>query len=128
MMATTSAPFLYPESSFGAGRRTLRTMSASLPTFLPTLAPAASKSLSRIPERTPAPPSTATSAPSPISRFTVSGVPATRGSAGSDSAAIAIFMDTPSKAKGLGEEVGHQDQDDHDDAVRPLGELDEAFI
>jgi len=43
----------------------------------------------------PAPGSTATSAPSPTIFLTVSGVAATRGSEGSDSAPIAIFMLPP---------------------------------
>src|ERR1017187_7272223 len=45
-----------------------------------------------MPDATPAPRATATSAPSAFNFFTVSGVPATRGSEGSASAAIAILI------------------------------------
>src|SRR5674476_65436 len=45
-----------------------------------------------MPDATPAPRATTTSAPSAFNLFTVSGVPATRGSEGSASAAIAILI------------------------------------
>src|SRR6202142_2825734 len=45
-----------------------------------------------MPDPSPAPRATETSAPSALNFFTVSGVPATRGSAGSNSAAIAILI------------------------------------
>jgi hypothetical protein len=48
-----------------------------------------------MPDFTPAPGSTATSAPNALNFLTVSGVPATRVSAESISAAIAIFMMPP---------------------------------
>src|SRR5436190_17186367 len=54
------------------------------------LAPAAMKSASGIPDLIPAPGSTATSAPRLFSFLTVSGVAATRSSAGSDSRATAM--------------------------------------
>src|SRR6478672_5849764 len=79
-MATTSAPFLYSANSFGAGRRTFRTISASLVTTSATCAPAASKSVSGMPDAMPAPRATATSAPKDFSFLIVSGVAATRGS------------------------------------------------
>src|SRR5262249_37314806 len=53
-------------------------------------APAASYSLSRKPEAAPAPDWTVTSAPSPVSRFTVSGVAATRASPAPASRATAM--------------------------------------
>src|SRR6185312_4721832 len=98
-----------------------------------------------MPDFTPAPGSTATSAPSATSFLTVSGVPATRGSAGSVSAAIAIFMQPPGAAEvensgttqqppawrseaGSDEEISHQNQDDHDGDDVPLQELEEQLV
>src|SRR5215469_14514735 len=65
------------------------------------VAPAAAYSPSGMPDFTPAPVSTATSAPSARIFFTVSAVAATRGSAGSISAGTATFM-MPPTAAGLG--------------------------
>src|SRR4029077_18604487 len=61
-----------------AGRRTFRTISASLVTASATCAPAASKSVSGMPDAMPAPRATATSAPKDFSFLIVSGVAATR--------------------------------------------------
>src|SRR6185312_15345965 len=96
----------------------------------------------------PAPGSTATSAPSAISFLTVSGVAATRGSSGSVSAAIAIFMTPPEdkedhygrtgqrprmplggpRSCGSGQEIGHKAEDQHDDDEVPLQQFDEQFV
>src|SRR5947209_19051958 len=93
MMAMTAAPGLAPSTSFPAGRLTLSTMSApaSVPAASETsVAPADWYSASIMPDFTPAPAWTATSAPSPIYFFTVSGVAATRVSLGSASVGTAI--------------------------------------
>src|SRR5579863_8391965 len=95
MIATTSAPRLYWPSSDASGRFTLMTMSASLSASAETVAPAAVKSESNRPDLIPAPGSIATSAPSALNFFTVSGDAATRGSEGSISLATAIFMGPP---------------------------------
>src|SRR5882724_3505605 len=84
-------------------------MSASLTPSAPTLAPAASYSASAIPDASPAPASTATLAPSPISFFTVSGVAATRGSPASISPGMAMAVMTgPQNARS----GGRSDRDD----------------
>src|ERR1041384_7340303 len=95
MIAMTSAPRLYCESSEASGRFTLMTMSASFSASALTVAPTAVNSESGSPDLTPAPGSTATSAPSALNFFTVSGDAATRGSDGSISLATAIFMRPP---------------------------------
>src|ERR1700730_12487435 len=92
MMAMTSAPRLYLASSEASGRFTLMTMSASFTASALTTAPAAVNSESGRPDLMPAPGSTATSTPSALYFFTVSGDAATRGSDGSISLATAIFM------------------------------------
>src|SRR5512143_3256835 len=90
MMAMTSAPFLYAANSFGVGRRTFKTISASLVTTSAICAPAASNSVSGIPDATPAPRATATSAPNDLNFLIVSGVTATRVSPASVSRGTAI--------------------------------------
>src|SRR6201999_1851784 len=95
MMAMTSVPRLYLESSPASGRFTLMTMSASLSASALTVAPTAVKSESGIPDLMPAPGSIAISTPSALNFFTVSGETATRGSDGSISLATAIFMGPP---------------------------------
>src|SRR5262249_51994834 len=95
MIATTSAPRLYWESSEASGRFTLMMMSASFSASALTVAPTAVNSESGRPDLTPAPGSTATSAPSALIFFTVSGDAATGGSDGSISLATAIFMRPP---------------------------------
>src|SRR3954447_22245097 len=95
MIATTSAPRLYCESSEASGRFTLMMMSASFSASTLTVAPTAVNSESGRPDLMPAPGSTATSAPSALNFFTVSGDAATRGSDGSISLATAIFMRPP---------------------------------
>src|SRR4030095_9847058 len=95
MMAMTSAPRLYCESSEASGRFTLMMMSASFSASALTVAPTAVNSESGRPDLIPAPGSTATSAPSALNFFTVSGEAATRGSDGSISLATAIFMTFP---------------------------------
>src|SRR4029077_11454355 len=92
MMAMTSAPRPYFASSNASGRFTLMTMSALSSASALTVAPAAANSASNTPDLTPAPGSTATSAPSALNFFTVSGEAATRGSEGSISLATAIFI------------------------------------
>src|SRR3954447_11313525 len=92
MMATTSAPRLYLASSDGSGRFTLMTTSASFSASAETVAPTAMNSESGRPALIPAPGSTATSTPSALNLFTVSGEAATRGSDGSISLATAIFI------------------------------------
>src|SRR5579859_2355744 len=99
MIATTSAPRLYLESSEASGRFTLMTISASFNASALTVAPAAVKSESSKPDLIPAPGSIATSAPSALNFFTVSGEAATRGSDGSISLATAIFMGPPAARK-----------------------------
>src|SRR6201996_7452465 len=95
MIATTSAPRLYLESSDASGRFTLMTMSASLSASALTVAPAAVNSESGRPDLIPAPGSTAISTPSALNFLTVSGVAATRGSEASISLATAIFIGPP---------------------------------
>src|SRR6266404_2738458 len=95
MMAMTSAPRLYFESSEASGRFTLMMMSASLSASTLTVAPTAVNSESGRPDLMPAPGSIATSTPSALNFFTVSGETATRGSDGSISLATAIFMRPP---------------------------------
>ena len=99
MIATTSAPRLYCESSDASGRFTLMMMSASFSASALTVAPTAKNSESGRPDLMPAPGSMATSAPSALNFFTVSGDAATRGSDGSISLATAIFMGPPAARK-----------------------------
>src|SRR5258707_1338553 len=87
-----------------------------------------------MPDFTPAPVSTTTSAPSTFSFFTVSGVAATRGSAGSASAGTAIFMMPPNPVRGAvwqdgsDEEIGHQGEQDDEENDAPLRHRDEHRI
>src|SRR4051812_16047513 len=96
-----------------------------------------------MPDFTPAPGCTATSAPSPIIFLTVSGVAATRGSDGSASAATAIFIMPPTAARShrrrceasgceepnrSGQEIGHPDQDDDDKSQGPFHERQKTQI
>src|ERR1700732_3941966 len=99
MIATTSAPRLYLESSEASGRFTLMMISASFSASALTVAPAAVKAESSQPDLIPAPGSIAPSAPSALNFFTVSGEAATRGSDGSISLATAIFMGPPAARK-----------------------------
>ena len=99
MMAMTSAPRLYCESSEASGRFTLMMMSASFNASALTVAPTAVNSESGRPDLMPAPGSIATSAPSALNFFTVSGEAATRGSDGSISLATAIFMRPPARGR-----------------------------
>src|ERR1043165_8901711 len=101
------------------------TMSASFNASALTVAPAAVNSESGRPDLMPAPGSTATSTPSALNFFTVSGDAATRGSEGSISLATAIFIKPPAplgthvggcavagaSVKGSGQENRHQDED-----------------
>src|SRR5271156_1175287 len=138
MMAMTIAPFLICDSSTAFGRRTMSTISAPLNASRVTLAPAAAKSASRIPDLIPAPGSTATSAPSPIIFLTVSGVAATRGSPASVSAATAIFISPPTPARplsgrcrffgGSGQENRHQDDDSDDDRHHHFQQRNEIAV
>ena len=98
MIAMTSAPRLYCASSLASGRFTLMMMSASFSASALTVAPTAVNSESGRPDLMPAPGSIATSAPSALNFFTVSGEAATRGSDGSISLATAIFMGPPGGA------------------------------
>src|SRR5688572_17360692 len=126
-------------------------MSASLPAaaaVLAIVAPAASNSASVMREPAPAPDCTATSAPRPMSFFTVSGEAATRVSSLSASAGTAIFImgscltapRSPEEARGrkslasedargrLEEESSHQDED-HCDADRaPFRQADKEVV
>src|SRR5438105_4063683 len=95
MIAITSAPRLYCESSEASGRFTLMMISASFSASALTVAPAAVNSVSGSPDLMPAPGSTAMSTPSALNFFTVSGDAATRGSDGSISLATAIFIRPP---------------------------------
>ncbi len=97
MIAMTSAPRLYCASSLASGRFTLMMMSASFSASALTVAPTAVNSESGRPDLMPAPGSIATSAPSALNFFTVSGEAATRGSDGSISLATAIFMTYPNE-------------------------------
>src|SRR5215831_8202935 len=99
MIATTSAPRLYCESSDASGRFTLMMISASFSASALTVAPTAVNSESGRPDLIPAPGSIATSAPSALNFFTVSGEAATRGSDGSISLATAIFIGPPDGAR-----------------------------
>src|SRR5882757_7452440 len=81
-----------------------------------------------------------TSAPSAFIFFTVSGVAATRGSAGSTSAGIATFIRPPrrdqlrpdhrprGKIAGSNEEVSHQNEENHKETDDPLRQRDEEAI
>src|SRR3954452_4018199 len=142
MMAITSAPRLYCASSEASGRFTLMTTSASCSASALTVAPAAENSESGRPDLIPAPGWTATSTPSALNFFTVSGDAATRGSEGSISLATAIFMGPPAalgtrvsgsarqaaRSNGLGQENRHQGNDQNDSAGAVLHQLDKAFI
>src|ERR1700733_5920596 len=146
MIAMTSAPRLYWDSSDASGRFTLMMMSASFSASALTVAPTAVNSESGRPDLRPAPGSMATSAPSALNFFTVSGETATRGSAGSISLATAIFMGPPDGARrahntGVApvcdaaqpndrsdQEDRHQDQDEGDGDRAVLHQLDEALI
>src|SRR5215213_2209474 len=78
-----------------------------------------------MPDFTPAPLCTTTSAPSALIFFTVSGVAATRGS-GSVSAGIATFMRPPRRPSsrngpaGSDEEISHPEQEDDQEADDPF--------
>src|SRR5271155_732672 len=87
----------------------------------------------------PAPGSTATSAPRPISFLTVSGVAATRGSPESVSAAIATFINPPTAAWPAirpmsvcvvrsTQEVRHQDNNGGDDCDHHLRQANESLV
>src|SRR4051812_10768218 len=117
--------------------------SASFNASALTVAPAAVNSESGRPDLIPAPGSTATSTPSALNFFIVSGDAATRGSEGSISLATAIFMEPPAalgtrvsgsarreaaRSNGLGQENRHQGNDQNDAAGAVLHQLDEAFI
>src|SRR3984893_2617513 len=143
MMAMTSAPRLYWVSSEASGRFTLMMTSASFNASALTVAPTAVNSESGRPALTPAPASTATSTPSALNFFTVSGDAATRGSEGSISLATAIFMGPPAAygaarerisapgagaLDGLGQENRHQGNDQNDAAGAVLHQLDKTFI
>src|SRR5438445_10633775 len=96
-----------------------------------------------MPDLTPAPGSTATCAPRAAIFLTVSGVAATRGSPGSVSAAIAIFMSPPTtagrcgrtapdvapeRASRSGQEISQQDQDDDDGDDGPFYQRKELIV
>src|SRR5437667_6312489 len=96
-----------------------------------------------MPDFTPAPGSTATCAPSATIFLTVSGVAATRGSPGSVSAAIAIFMRPPTAAgqcgrlatgaapqrsSRSGQEISHEDKDGDDDGDIPFHQREEPLV
>src|SRR5256884_1978267 len=98
MIAMTSAPRLYCESSLASGRFTLMMISASFNASALIVAPTAVNSESGRPDLMPAPGSIATSTPSALNFLTVSGEAATRGSDGSISLATAIFMRPPGAA------------------------------
>src|SRR5476651_1192616 len=116
------------------------TISASFSASAPTTAPAAMNSESGSPDLIPTPGSTATSTPSALNFFTVSGDAATRGSDGSISLATAIFIGPPaalgtrvsgragSGAIGArsGQENRHQGNDQNDATGAVLHQLDEA--
>src|SRR3954470_5013866 len=143
MIAITSVPRLYCASSEASGRFTLMMTSASFSASALTVAPAAENSESGSPDLIPAPGSTATSTPSALNFFTVSGDAATRGSEGSISLATAIFMGPPAalgtrvskstrrtaaRSNGLGEEKRHQGNDQNDAAGTVLHQLNKTFI
>src|SRR5215471_4975882 len=117
----TSAPFLYAANSDGAGRRTFKTMSASLVTVSAICAPAASKSASGIPDAMPAPRATATSAPNDFSFLIVSGVTATRGSPASVSrgTALRIRASPPGRETSVRRQTGESEHQkaDHEGNV-----------
>src|SRR4051794_41103120 len=142
MIAITSAPRLYCASSEASGRFTLMMTSASFSASALTVAPAAENSESGRPDLIPAPGSTATSMPSALNFFTVSGDAATRGSEGSISLATAIFMGPPAALgtrvsgsapaggalDGLGQENRHQSNDQDDAAGAVLHQFYKTFI
>src|ERR1700691_4072392 len=87
----------------------------------------------------PAPGSTVTSAPRPMSFLTVSGVAATRGSPESVSAAIATFINPPTAAWPANrpmsvcvvrstEEIRHQDNDGGDHCDHHLRQANESLV
>src|ERR1700712_3998768 len=105
------------------------TMSASFTASASMVAPSAVKSESGRPDLIPAPGSMATSTPSALNFFTVSGDTATRGSDGSISLATAIFIGPPAalgtrvsksarqsaaRLNGSGQEKRHQCNDQND--------------
>src|SRR3954454_25331798 len=119
------------------------TISASRNASALTVAPTAVNSESGRPDLIPAPGSTATSTPSALNFFTVSGDAATRGSEGSISLATAIFMGPPAalgtrvrgsarrtaaRSNGSGEEKRHQGNDQNDAAGTVLHQLNKTFI
>src|SRR5689334_9713806 len=103
-----------------------------------------------MPDLTPAPGSTATSAPSAVIFLMVSGVAATRGSPASTSAATATFMIPPTAASrvvgsmglsrrlpgppeaatpfGSDEEDGHENDDDDDGREHAFHQIDEIAV
>src|SRR6187397_53809 len=95
-----------------------------------------------MPDLTPAPGCTATSAPSPIIFLTVSGVAATRGSDRSASAATAIFIMPPTAARSRrgrlqapnrepnrsSQKIGHSHDDEDDNAHDPFHERQEVKV
>src|SRR3954447_14360500 len=116
--------------------------SASCSASALTVAPAAVNSESGRPDLVPAPGSTATSTPSALNFFTVSGDAATRGSAGSISLATAIFIKPPAPFQGTrasgcavagassqsGQKNRHQGEDHNDGAGAVFHQLDKPFI
>src|SRR5664279_305735 len=129
------------------------TMSASFTASALIVAPTVVNSESGRPALTPAPGSTATSNPSALNFFTVSGEAATRGSAGSISLATAIFMKPPAaqdaranlwddgsevlcdrarprarQATHSGEEYSHHYDDEGDGGAAVFDQVDEAEI
>src|SRR5205085_2530879 len=104
--------------------------------------PAAVNSESGRPDLMPAPGSTATSTPSALNFFTVSGDAATRGSDGSISLATAIFIKPPAPVRHTrermrrcrrvgqksGQENRHQDEDHDHGAGAVFHQLDEPLI
>src|ERR1700685_522613 len=99
-------------------------ISAPLTASAVILAPAAVKSRSRMPDFTPAPGSTTTSAPSAFIFLTVSGVAATRGSAASLSRATKMRIHAvsltgdwwPAASAVGGEQQREKRKGEHDDA------------
>src|SRR5438046_10119660 len=116
-----------PSSVAGSGPVTDRTIPAPLriSARLPSTAPAASKSPSPTDAPLPAPRSTATSAPSAIYFFTISGIAAQRVSA-APSFRTAIFMGS-SLPIGLDDDQ-RDDPDDQTDDGPPFEQLGEALI
>src|SRR5690349_12360038 len=122
---TSSAPCSAPASDFGSGPSTARMMllpfSASF--LLAILAPAASKSVSGTEARSPAPVSTATSAPRAMNFFTVSGIAAQRVSSAA-SLRTAIFI---SRIELLQNQKNDEADDEAEDGA-PLHHVGEPLI